>query len=102
MQGQDGSTAAERNIEKKYFIVDGEQIEKKKKLSCKIRETIHQINYGVIMALHVAPKRQSGAHLLDLDLKNEAKNVNCFIKKRYRDPLIMHDNRIRIISASKF
>lgn len=31
MQGQDVSTAAERNIEKKYFIVDGEQIEKKKK-----------------------------------------------------------------------
>lgn len=31
MQGQDGLTAAERNIEKKYFIVDGEQIEKKKK-----------------------------------------------------------------------
>lgn len=30
VQGQDGSTAAERNIEKKYFIVD-EQIEKKKK-----------------------------------------------------------------------
>lgn len=31
VQGQDVSTAAERNIEKKYFIVDGEQIEKKKK-----------------------------------------------------------------------
>lgn len=29
VQGQDGSTAAERNIEKKYFIVDGKQIEKK-------------------------------------------------------------------------
>lgn len=31
VQGQDGSTAAERNIEKKYFIVDGETNRKEEK-----------------------------------------------------------------------